>query len=103
MKTKKIGVVGHFVGPTTFGISKPYMTFLSYFGEVSIISPWEKETRDLDLLVLPGGPDVDPLRYLEEGEDFNIYTGAPCMQRERFDRILLPQYITKRTPILGIK
>ena len=99
---KKIGIVGHFVGPTTFGITKPYMSFLSHFGEVSIISPWENDTRDIDLLVLPGGPDVDPLRYLEDGDEWNLATGQPCMIRERFDRILLPQYIARRTPILGI-
>ncbi len=99
---KKIGVVGHFVGPTTFGITKPYMSFLSHFGEVIIISPWDNEVRDLDLLVLPGGPDVDPLRYLEPGDEWNLNTGQPCMIRERFDHILLPQYINQRTPILGI-
>lgn len=98
---KKIGLVGHFTGANSFGITKPYLFFWSQFGEVSLISPFEKEARDLDLLVLPGGPDVDVYRYLDHDEDIHPFVGAPCMQRERFDKILLPKYIAKQTPIFG--
>lgn len=101
MKIKKIGIVGHFTGANSFGISKPYLFFWQQFGEVSLISPFEKEIRDLDLLVLPGGPDVNPERYLEEGEDYHIYLGQPCMQKERFDKMLLPKYLANKTPIFG--
>lgn len=99
---KKIGIVGWFTGEKSFGVSKPYLEFFSWFGEVDIISPFEKVARDLDLLVLPGGPDVWPGRYLAEDEDIHMFVGAPCMIRERFDKILLPQYITNQTPIFGI-
>lgn len=99
--TKKIGIVGNWTGANSFGITKPYIFFWSQFGEVSVISPFEREARDLDLLVLPGGPDVDVYRYLDENEDIHIFTGAPCMQRERFDKILLPKYIAKQTPIFS--
>lgn len=99
---KKIGLVGHFVGDNSFGITKAYLKFFSFFGEVSLVSPFEKKARDLDLLVLPGGPDVNPLRYISEDEDIHYTVGKPCMQRERFDRVLLPKYIDKKTPIYGI-
>lgn len=98
---KKIAIVGNWTGPNSFGITKPYIFFWSQFGEVSVISPFEKEARNVDLLVLPGGPDVDPYRYLDQDEDIHIYTGQPCMQRERFDKILLPKYINKNIPIFG--
>lgn len=96
---KKIAIVGHWTGGNSFGITKPYMHFWQHFGEVSLISPYEKEVRDIDLLVLPGGPDVDINRYLDIDEDIHIYTGAPRMEAERFDRMLLPKYIAKKTPI----
>lgn len=99
--TKKIGLVGNFTGGNSFGITKPYLFFWSRFGEVTLISPFEKEVRDLDLLVLPGGPDVDVNRYLDDEEDIHVLTGSPCMQRERFDRMLLPKYMNKQTPIFG--
>ena len=98
---KKIGIVGHFTGQNSFGISKPYLFFWSRFGEVSLINPFETQARDLDLLVLPGGPDVNPERYLEPGEDYHPYVGQPCMQKERFDRVLLPNYMDKNTPIFA--
>lgn len=101
-KMKKIAIVGHFTGPNSFGISKPYMEFFSNFGEVQIITPWEKEIRNVDLLVLPGGPDVNPLRYLQPEDELSIYVGSPCPFKEKFDRELLPKYIENETPIFGI-
>ncbi len=102
MKNKKIGVVGHFTGQNSFGITKAYMEFFQNFGEVIVLSPWDKTTRELDLLVLPGGPDVNPFRYLEVEDYLDINVGAPCIIREKFDRELLPQYIAQQTPIFGI-
>ena len=99
---KKIAIVGHWTGENSFGISKPYLFFWQRFGEVSLISPFENHVRDVDLLVMPGGQDVDPYRYLSPEDDTHIYTGSPCMQKERFDRFLLPKYIEKNIPIFGI-
>ena len=98
---KKIAIVGHWTGQNSFGISKPYIQFWSHFGEVSIISPFEKHVRDVDLLVMPGGPDVDLYRYLSPEEDSHIYVGQPCMQKERFDRFMLPKYMDSNIPIFG--
>jgi len=99
---KKIAIVGHFTGENSFGISKPYLFFWQRFGEVSLISPFEKHVRDVDLLVMPGGQDVDPYRYLTPEDDTHLYVGTPCMQKERFDRFLLPKYIEAKIPIFGI-
>jgi len=102
MKNKKIGIVGHFTGPNSFGITKPYMEFFQHFGEIIMLSPWDESPRELDLLVLPGGPDVNPFRYLTVEDKLDINVGVPCIVREKFDRELLPQYIEKQTPIFGI-
>lgn len=48
----------------------PYLRYFEGFGNVKIIVPTSKEIdTKLDLLVVPGGPDVDPSRYLDE-EDY---------------------------------
>lgn len=100
-KIKKIAIVGYWTGSNSFGISKPYLFFWQRFGEVSLISPFETHVRDIDLLVMPGGPDVDVYRYLSPDEDTHPFVGQPCMQRERFDRFLLPKYIEAGIPIFG--
>lgn len=101
--SKRIGIVGWNTGANSFGITMMYLDFFSKFGDVEIISHNETKVRkNLDLLVLPGGPDVDPARYLDNDEDFSLWNGKPCLFKERFDRVLLPKYIENRTPIFGI-
>lgn len=102
---KRIGIVGYFItsdSKVTFGIPLSYYEYFSKFGAVEIISHNEKTARDLDLLVIPGGPDVDTNRYLSPEEEVNVHTGSPCIFRERFDRVLLPKYVKQKTPIFGI-
>lgn len=102
MKKKKIGIVGYPVGDG-FGIGSSYLQFFSTFGDVEIIGHTETEIReDLDLLVIPGGPDVDTARYLYDEYPLNLNVGKPCIFRERFDRVLLSKYIKNNTPIFGI-
>lgn len=99
---KKIGIVAHFPTQNTVGITRAYIDFFSTFGEVILLTPWDNTVRDLDLLVLPGGPDVNPFRYLTEEDDLDLRVGSPCVVREFFDKKFLPQYIAKNTPIFGI-
>lgn len=102
---KRIGIVGHLINSektVTFGIGFSYYAYFSALGSVEIIGHNETEARDLDLLVIPGGPDVDVSRYLEPGEEVSIHVGAPCWIREKFDRDLLPKYVAQNTPIFGI-
>jgi gamma-glutamyl-gamma-aminobutyrate hydrolase PuuD len=98
---KKIGIVGWKIGDDAFGITLPYAEFLSKFGTIEIIMPTENIVRNIDLLVIPGGPDVDPARYLGN-EPMSFYMGKQCPFRERFDNILLPMYIENKVPIFGI-
>jgi len=100
---KRIGIVAWATGANSFGATTPYVDFFSNFGIVELIMPNEIEIRkDLDLLVLPGGPDVDTSRYLDHGTPLSFYIGKTCPFRERFDKVLLPKYIENRTPIFGI-
>lgn len=98
---KKIGIVGYVIN-NSFGVHSSYMNYFSRFGNVEIISHTETEVRDLDLLVIPGGPDVDTSRYLGEDDILNLNVGNTCIFRERFDKVLLPKYVESKTPIFGI-
>lgn len=100
---KRIGIVGWNTGANSWGVTMMYVDFFSQFGVVEIIMHNETTVREgLDLLVLPGGPDVDPMRYLDINDDFSLFNGKPCVFKERFDHVLLPQYVEARIPIFGI-
>ena len=100
---KRIGIVGWKTSSDSFGITLPYASFFSQFGTLEIIMPNEVDIRKgLDLLVLPGGPDVDPMRYLSEKEAVSFEMGSQCPFRERFDVALLPKYVDAKTPIFGV-
>jgi len=101
MNRKKIGIAGWVMG-TGFGVTLAYVEFFQHFGDVHIINPNEKTTRDIDLLVLPGGPDIDVCRYLSSEESISMYISKPCPFREWFDMVLLPKYMKKKVPIFGI-
>lgn len=108
MSRKKIGIVGHVnTEGNSFGIGMPYLKFFTetFNADVEIISHSELEVRGhLDLLVVPGGPDVDYKRYLDldKGDQLSLFTGRPCNIRERFDEVLLPKYIEAGIPLVGI-
>lgn len=95
---KQIGIVGWKVGDNSFGVTVPYYEYFNFFGDVQILSP-NSSVKELDLLVLPGGADVNPLRYKAKPR---LYTGAPNPFLEYFDEKVLPKYIAKGTPIFGI-
>jgi putative glutamine amidotransferase len=81
------------------GVTTPYIKYICRFGIPRIIMPEEEIVENLDLLMLPGGSDIDPLRYKAiPGYD----TTKPDPMKEYFDTIMLPQYIENNTPIFGI-
>jgi putative glutamine amidotransferase len=94
-----IGICGWKVGDNSYGCSTSYMSYLQRFGNVRILSPYEPIDDRLDLVVLPGGADVDPIRY---GAIPELYTSRPDIMKEYFDTKIVPQYINKRIPIFGI-
>ena len=98
-----IGIVGHLLGPNSAGITLPYLRYFENFGNVKLIMPTSKEIdTTLDLLVVPGGPDIEPSRYLKANEKVSWFNQKPDPMREYFDVCILPKYIEKKIPIFGI-
>lgn len=104
----KIAIVGRGVGPSTFGVNKQYLdyarqinTAINGEGEplvARVIFPYTTEIeKDIDLLIMPGGPDV-----LDIGSTPTVHNGNPDVYYEQFDKILLPQYIEAGIPVFGI-
>ena len=98
-KMKKIGIVGWNTGENSFGASKSYLTWLSLFGDVQILLPKKGVVEGLDLLVLPGGPDLSPNAY-DEVPGFN--TGNSDLMKQYFYDNNLDQYLKLGVPIFGI-
>lgn len=96
---KKIGIVGWNTGDNSFGVTKPYIDYISKFGVPVILTPQHTEVEALDLLILPGGKDLLPSTYNARP---SYFTGDPNPLLEQFDAIMLQQYIDADVPILGI-
>lgn len=103
-KRPVIGIVGHMLpNGNSVGVTFPYLKYFQGFGNVKIIVPTSKEIDPtLDLLVVPGGPDIDASRYLTPEDEVSWFNQKPDPMREYFDTQILPSYIEKRTPIFGI-
>lgn len=99
MKNKRIGIVGWNTGENSFGVTKPYIEWLSNFGIVEILSPQKGIVKGLDLLILPGGLDLSP-------QSMNVvpsfYTSNIDVMKQYFYDVNLPKYIAEKTPIFGI-
>lgn len=93
---KRIGIVGTSF-ETTFGVPIAYAEYLAQFGNVQILGV--NQFSEVDLLVLPGGNDVNPLRYGRSPGYSNTKVN-PFF--EHFDVEMLPKYIEVGTPIFGI-
>jgi len=77
-----------------------YNTFAAHFGiPIPIFAYDNKVHTDIDLLIIPGGADVDPSRY---GERPVFQSGNPNIQLEDWDKYMLPQYIAAGIPMFGI-
>lgn len=98
MSKKQIGIPG-WMGSNMFGITRNYAEFISRFGNVVVLSPNDDIREDLDMLVLPGGKDVNPARYADE---ISFYTGDPNPHLEFFDEKKLPGYLEMNIGILSI-
>lgn len=99
MTEKIIGIPAWKVGESSVGVTTPYIKYICRFGTPRIIMPEESVIDNLDLLLLPGGSDIDPLRYKAiPGYD----NTKPDSMKEYFDIVMLPQYIEAGIPIFGI-
>lgn len=96
---KRIGVVGWNTGENSFGVTKPYIEWLSTFGIVQILSPQEGIVDDLDLLILPGGLDIAP-QSMNEVPSF--FTSNTDVMKQYFYDNNLQQYLESNIPIFGI-
>ena len=96
---KQIGILSTRNTHGVHGQNTAYIEYFSQFGDVIQIEPLNEKVWPVDLLVLPGGPDVNPMRY---GQRPHFMTGNPNIQTEFFDQYILPKYIAAGTAIFGI-
>lgn len=93
-----IGVPGYKLGDNSFGCGVNHLDFISRFGDPKILFP-QDNNEDLDLLYLPGGPDVNPASY---NQIPGFYTSNQDVFRQYFFDKNLPEYIKKGVPVVGI-
>lgn len=96
---KKIGIVGWNTGENSFGVTKPYLEWLSQYGDVEIITPKKGMVEDLDLLILPGGLDLNPVSSKKVP---SYYTSNSDVMKQFFYDQNLDQYLEAQVPIFGI-
>lgn len=101
MSKKTIGVYADtFNGKV--GQTFAYMQFLSQFGYVRLISTTDNLkniVNEIDMLIVPGGADVDVLGYQSIP---GVMDGRVNQHYEYLDRTLLPLFVEAKKPIIGI-
>lgn len=104
----RVGIVSKEINNNEYGITAPYVKFLSNKLNAEIIplplnmeqETWNKfYSNMLNLVVLVGGQDVDPLRY---GQKKGFLCGNPDYYLEDFDRRILPLIVHNKIPLFGI-
>lgn len=101
MSNQKIcGVPGHLMSDSIFGAGVNHLEYIRSFGAVPrILGPEEDIIKELDLLYLPGGPDLNPWNY-REAPGFKVRYAD--VHNEWFLKERLPGYIENKTPIFGV-
>ncbi len=82
-------------------VNEAYVKYLSHFGEVILVmssNNMERVIAEADVLALPGGADVDPMRY---GEYPKTNTRINP-HFEYLDKFLLGEWLKTGKPIIGI-
>lgn len=99
LKNRRIGIVAK-INSGGVNVTSEYLKFAERWGTTHIIMPNDIEVHThLDLLILQGGADVNPIRY---GEFPHPETGNPDLGMEFFDSYILGGYIEAGVPIFGI-
>ncbi len=96
---RKIGIPGWKTGENSFGATVPYLQFISSLGGYPVILSPEHDIVDLDLLILPGGMDINPSYY---GQAPGFMTSNTDVFKQSFFERHVPEYIKNKTPIFGI-
>lgn len=66
--SKIIGIPGWVIEGKYFGVGVSYANFISQFGRMRVLTPEDTvNPPKLDLLILPGGADINPVTYGEIG------------------------------------
>jgi putative glutamine amidotransferase len=102
MEIKKrpiIGIPGWKTDENTFGVPITYLRYAMFFGTPRVLTMEEEVDHNIDLLIIPGGADVDTLRY---GQVPHFYTSRPDPVKEYFDTVVMPKYIDAGIPLFGI-
>lgn len=99
MTKARVGIPFWKTGDNSLGATLAYIMFGEQYGEVVPLMPKHTVRTDLDLLILPGGTDIDSVSY---GEVPGYFNSKADPQKEYFDKVYLPQYIANGTPIIGL-
>lgn len=97
--SKVIGIPGYKQQDSNgFGVGNHYLNLASRYGNPRIIMPWEEHVP-VDLLILPGGMDINPSSY---GEIPQFNTSNQDVFKQFFFDKRLANYVEAQTPIFGI-
>lgn len=100
MSKKKIGIYAASVGENSFGVSKTYLEFIRKIGyEPMILLPQNTFEKSIDMLLLPGGMDINPNSY---GDVPGFFTSNTDVHKQYVYDKCLPNYINEKTPVFGI-
>lgn len=98
-KVKKVGIVGWKTGDNSFGATIPYLSMISNMGATPLILSPSEEVEDVDLLILPGGMDINPATYNAVP---SFHTSNTDVFKQYFMEKTLAKYIERKIPIFGI-
>ena len=101
-----VGVSDRCVTPDSVNVQSYYAEALVQAGHVPVVIPHTDDTNALaavvsrlDLLLLPGGEDVNPARY---GAERSPALGKLNLERDKFEFAILDAAKARRLPVFGI-
>jgi putative glutamine amidotransferase len=99
MSKKIIAIPGWSTGDNSFGVTKPYLHWASQFGIVKILTPDQEYDDSVDMIILPGGLDVNPNLY---NQTPGYFTSNTDVYKNHFLQQKLDEYIDNNKVVLGI-